>query len=397
MKLLYVTARYPYGAGESFLEPEIRALQAAGHELVLAPARPSTKRHRTDLRTQEAVVIGHSDWADRASSLIHVIKHPSLLVFIIGLLIKSPRNALKNSVVFGRGVQLGRICSVHEVQHIHAHWISTPATVASVAGKVAGLPFSVTAHRGDIVSENLLSEKAESASFVRFISNSGQRLFLERARQGPLGRFEVIPMGVDVNMATLPHRFDPQRFRVACPANLTAVKGHRYLLEAARLVHESGVNMTLHLYGSGELDAELRELAQNLGISHIVEFAGQVDHKELLARFADRAFDCVVLPSVDLGSGLHEGIPVTLMEAMAAGVPIVATRTGGIPELLIGVYEAMLAEPANADQLAERLRWLATNPAMCSSLSRVGLEIVQERFNVTEVARQLGGLICHGR
>ena len=122
--------------------------------------------------------------------------------------------------------------------------------------------------------------------------------------------------------------------RLACIGNLLPVKGHVYLLQAMEILKRRRVACSLRIIGDGALAADLRRTMEDLGLGDRVSFAGFVANDELLLSYKRGEIDAVVMPSIDLGGGVHEGIPVTLMEAMAYGIPVISTTTGGTPELL---------------------------------------------------------------
>jgi glycosyltransferase involved in cell wall biosynthesis len=119
-----------------------------------------------------------------------------------------------------------------------------------------------------------------------------------------------------------------------------------------------------------------------------VRFLGQLPHAALLAMYARGEVGMVALASVDLGGGLHEGIPVSLMEAMAYGLPVVSTRTGGIPEL-IREGKGMLVPPADPAPLAGALEALIASAPLRSSLGAAGRERVSQAFCARAAAGEL--------
>ncbi|MFJ8720116.1 glycosyltransferase [Streptomyces sp. NPDC004365] len=178
----------------------------------------------------------------------------------------------------------------------------------------------------------------------------------------PAAKISVIPNGMR------PGEFEPAEPAdvvtslpvVLCVANLAAHKGHRYLLEACAVLQRSGCPCTLVLVGDGAERAELHGLSDRLGLD--VRFLGS---RTDVARFLARA-DAVVLPS------LHEGSSNAVMEAMAAGRPMVATAVGGTPELLEG--RGVLVPPADATALAEGLRQVLVDPEAAAELGRKARE-----------------------
>jgi glycosyltransferase involved in cell wall biosynthesis len=115
---------------------------------------------------------------------------------------------------------------------------------------------------------------------------------------------------------------------------------------------------------------------------------GTVPHAELLAEYRDRAPDCVVLPSLDLGGGIHEGLSVALVEAMAHAIPAISTTTGGQPELL-GQGAGVLVPPRDVTALAAALGGVLGSPDLHTELSRAGRRRIEQEFDVDIIADEL--------
>ncbi|MBE3576266.1 MAG: glycosyltransferase [Limnochordales bacterium] len=250
-----------------------------------------------------------------------------------------------------------------------------------VASEVSGVPWSFTAHRWDIIEGNLIARKSAHATFARFISQSGLQMALSQgvSRQKSF----VLHLGVrlpSTNLADQPRCFsEPRPFRILCPAALIPRKGHVYLIEALSLLDR---DVELWLAGDGELRQALEAQVVKLGLQNRVRFLGQCPHDALLKLYEDRQVDAVVLPS------LHEGIPVALIEAMSYGLPVISTRTGGVPELLDG-GAGLLVPPKDSLALAEAIRRLMDNKDLARELGRTGCARVQEQFALDKVVNQL--------
>jgi glycosyltransferase involved in cell wall biosynthesis len=140
----------------------------------------------------------------------------------------------------------------------------------------------------------------------------------------------------------------------------------------------------LDVAGEGHLESRLKGLARGLAIDDRVRFLGQVPHERLLAMLQERRVTLVVLPSVDLGDGLHEGIPVALIEAMSQGIPVISTPTGGIPELLRDGAGIMV--PAKDPlALADAIERVINDAELQKRLSLAGRKRVEEEFSVEAV------------
>ena len=376
MKLVYVTSSLPYGPLEAFLLPEIAALERLGHEVWIVPMYPRGKKIHADaepyaVRTLSEPLVSAGILT---ASLRELPKSPALL----GRITRArPRTAAKNVAVYPKALWLARRLREIGAHHVHAHWAATSATLTLVAAELARVPWSLTAHRWDIKEANLLDAKARSACFVRAISEAGARELRERVAL-PGWSPVVLRMGVELPPVAAQPR-DGHELRLLTPANLLPVKGHRYLFEA--LAGLEGV--TLDVAGEGPLRGELEERGRDLPVS----FLGALSHPELLSGLAAGRWDAVVLPSAPTDEGDREGVPVSLIEAMAAGVPVVTTSCGAIPEL-VTEGAGVLVPPADVAALRaglERLR----DPSLRRQLAAAGRRRVEVEFDVNRIAAEL--------
>jgi glycosyltransferase involved in cell wall biosynthesis len=166
------------------------------------------------------------------------------------------------------------------------------------------------------------------------------------------------------------------------------VKGHKYLLRAMVILKERGVGCELLLAGDGPLRKDLEKMVHSLGVSGTVRFVGRLPHDEVLSLYRSGEIGAVVLPSVDLGAGVHEGIPVSLVEAMAHGVPVISTETGGIPELLAGGC-GVLVPPANQKALAASIERVLSDSELRRTLSVEGRRRVENEYAVEKIVDEL--------
>jgi colanic acid/amylovoran biosynthesis glycosyltransferase len=393
MRLIYVTSSFPFGPGEAFVMPELAALENQGHDVLVVPLWPRGGLLHTDAArflantvsarlfsagiARDCAVAG----AKPASTICRVARSFSR---------SSSTLLLKDHVVLPKAIWLARLASLWKADHIHAFWASGPASLALAASEICRIPWSFTAHRFDIVGNKLLRYKAEHARFVRFISESGFRM------SGLAGtrlekKLTVLHLGVEVRKG-LPIVSSPDAPVIAlCAASLIPVKDHLDLLKAMEILHSRGLDLKLYLAGDGELRKRLHEEVQQRALGDRVYFLGSVAHSALMDLYASGIISTIVLASADLGRGLCEGIPVSLMEAMSFGIPVVATKTGGISELLEGGAGWMVPEQ-NPRALADALHLLIQNPRLRQTLGRAGQERVRSEFSAPQIARRLGEL-----
>jgi len=251
-----------------------------------------------------------------------------------------------------------------------------PAVVATVHSHVE-VPFS----RSDIAKQALIA-----AGVDRYIAVSrDMRRHLIDTFHVPARKIEVVHNGISCEPFNMPH--DPQscdsltgskRPLVLTVARLDAQKGHRYLLEAARLL--PGVQFALA--GDGPERADLEEEARRLDVSEQVAFLGnRRDIPDLLA-----CCDVFALPS------LFEGLPIAVLEAMAAGKPVVATATGGTNEAVVAGKTGLMVPPRDPEALAAAIRTLLCDPARAARLAAAGRERVEKEFSLAEMVRRTTGI-----
>jgi glycosyltransferase involved in cell wall biosynthesis len=300
--------------------------------------------------------------------------------------------SLKGVLVFVKAAALARLVERLSVRHVHAHFIHHPATAAWAIHRLTGVSFSVTAHADDLfVGPALLREKVSAAAFVATISEYN-RSFLERLVPGA-GRIEVVRCGIDPRL--LPYRERKNRRRIVCVARLEPKKGHRDLFHAIALAKADVPGLSLDLVGDGaERDALVR-LSDELGLSDQVRFHGPLSSQQVYTLLYD--CDLFVLAAVrtrvaSFRTGYMDGIPVSLMEAMAAGLPVVATSVSGIPELVIDGQTGILVAAGDVQELAGAIVRLCKEPELGVRLARRARSLVVERFNLDVESDRLAAL-----
>ena len=174
----------------------------------------------------------------------------------------------------------------------------------------------------------------------------------------------------------------PERFTVGWIGRMTAVKRTEDILHGFKRLRERGVDACLCLVGDGPDRAAIEQEASALEIARRCLFLGyQVDVAPFYA-----AFDALVLPSA------NEGTPVSAIEALAGGKPVVATRVGGVPDVVRDGVDGFLVEPQDVDALAERLGRLAADPALARSMGAAGRVRVLERYSVERLIDDVDAL-----
>ena len=393
MRVVYVTAGLPYSSGqEEFFIPEIAELTRRGHRLLIVPREKLGSIGGAEARQLlgAARVLPLLAPEVVRSALSEFRKQPGTSMRDLRIACGRGRAAkrAKNLAVFPKGLWLARVAREFGAQHIHVQWLGTTANMALVAHHITGIPWSATAHRWDIADNNLLEEKIRDASFVRFVSHKSMELAQSLSAFDIGGRSFVLHLGVRAPDAALSPVAGLAIKRLICPANLKPVKGHKYLLKAMKILRDRGVECELVIAGDGPLRKGLGRMAHSLGVSDSVRFLGRLPHDELLSLYRKGEVAAVVLPSVDLGGGEHEGIPICLVEAMAHGVPVISTEAGGTPELLAGGC-GMLVPPASPEALAGSIERVLSDGELRRTLCAAGRRRFEEEYAVEKIVDEL--------
>lgn len=393
-RLAVVTSRFPFESQESYLAVELAELARHFAEIYVLPARPpasTTRRH---------------ELPPNAQVLAWPLVSPDLLWRAFIALAARPRGAgsavravaasrdpgrTKNLAVLIKGLALGQWAAEFGVDHIHAYWMSTPATVAMIASLTSGVPWSATAHRWDIYERNAFDAKERSVGFVRAISERGAQALRERM-PGLNGRLAHLPLGIAVPPAYSEALGAPDEFRIACPAALVEVKGHSVLFAAVAALLRSGLPVRCTLYGAGPLRRQLEDEAVSLGIAQAVDFAGHVPQGRLHEEYRSGRISAVVLASRAAGEKMMEGVPSALLEAMALGVPVVATDSGSVGEA-VDSSSGLLVKADDPNALAAALLQVYSDPEGARTRARRAYEAVTTRHDVRKQMRDLAAVI----
>lgn len=387
-RTLIITAAYPYGSAESFLTDEFAALMEHGLNILIWPVqyRPGMIERDDFPAGAELIAIDGRSIRSLVSLLSGLMRHPRRWARVLGLLSRDRLHLVKNLLILPSVARIHDSLDWTPVDHIHAHWLSTSGTAALALSVLTDIPFSVSAHRWDIVDANLVREKCSRAAFVRVISQASRRLLEERAGMGNL---RVIHMGVTLGDPPMhADRGMESVLRLVTAANLVEVKGHEVILDAAELLQGRGFRFTWDIAGDGPLRTRLEEQISLRGLNDHVRILGHRSRRELLESYGDGCYDAFVLASLDLGEGLHEGIPVSLMEAMTYGISVIATTTGGVSELVRPGVDGLLVPPGDAESLVAAVMSLS-NVELRMKLGQCGRERVKSDFAVMTCSKAL--------
>lgn len=282
---------------------------------------------------------------------------------------------------------------------IHAHY-TVDARFWLKATRRSGLPLIVSAYGYDVSSfpRSMLGLGARYLAPVRTAANltlaMSEAMMEDLVALGfPRERVEVHYYGVPTD------RFSKARRNRSSPVagwpmilsvgRLVPKKGHADLIDAVRILRDDGVDCRLRVVGQGTLAAELATQVAASDLGDRVEFSQHIPHHDTRLEALYRSADIFALPSRTAPDGDKEGIPGVIVEAMAAGLPVVSTRHAGIPTVVRHGVTGLLSAEGDVPGLAKSLADLISAPARADAMGRAGARLAIERFDVSAAARRL--------
>lgn len=277
-------------------------------------------------------------------------------------------------------------------RHVHAHFAGLAARTAFWIDRFFGIGFSFTAHANDIFApkpfEISLGKLIGAARAVVTVSDFGV-LFLREKYPGAAARLHRVYNGIDLS------RFQISDFSGTPPGivsvgRLIEKKGFPDLIEACRLLRERVFQFHCEIIGEGPLESRLREQIAGAGLTSLVELTGPLPQGEVIARLGRSAL--FVLPCVTETAGGMDNLPTVVMEAMAAGLPVVSTAVAGVPEMVQEEVTGLLVPEHEPVALAEAVGRLLRDRALSISLGQAGRERAAERFAIEKSGAALRAL-----
>jgi glycosyltransferase involved in cell wall biosynthesis len=285
------------------------------------------------------------------------------------------------------------------ITHLHAHFLHTPASVARYAALMRRLPWSCSAHAKDIWTSPdwEISEKLAEVDWAVTCTQAGFRRLRDLAPEPE--RVGLVYHGLDLSRFPPPAGERPLRdgngagepIVILSVGRAVEKKGYDDLLAAlAQLA--PGLDWRFRHIGGGERAGRLKAKAEHLGIAGRIDWLGAQPQERVLQEM--RQADLFVLASKVAGDGDRDGLPNVLMEACSQGLPVLATRVSGIPELVVDGRTGVLTEPGDPEQLAHALFELIRDPARRRQLGQAGAAHVRQSFsfaqNVAGIAERFG-------
>lgn len=391
----YITTN---GIGNAWVAAELEAMERKGIPFVLH-----------SLHRPHQNFFG-SDWAarlDRETRLLYPLSPAGFalslllapwlfgLAFWAGLgnALFGPRESfairLKTLAHFFVACHWARSLRRQKVSLIHAQWVHSAGSVAMYGAWLLGVPFSFTGHAADLFRDRIaLVDKVRRAEFIVCISEFHRRLYLDLGARPE--QLHLVYCGIDAEQFPYTPTARPRR-RILSVGRLVEKKGLPVLLDACAALKLRGVPFECVIAGNGPMAEPLRRQVEALGLSGEAQILDRAIPQEELPGLLAEA-DVFAQPCVWSKDNDVDGTPRTLLEAMATGLPCVATRIAGLPDLVEDGRAGLLVEPGDSAGLADALERLLTDEEEAARLGRSGRQIVEDRFRIDDCLEPLAEL-----
>jgi glycosyltransferase involved in cell wall biosynthesis len=392
VRLAYLYSRYPV-LSQTFCDTEMLELERRGFELVLAsmypPKTPVRHEYLARLRAQVHYAPDKSVLESLVREATRKNRWPEALIAQherkYGADYKAAlraRNALFFVELFER----------EGIRHFHVHFANRAAHTALFVKAISGIPFSVTAHGQDFMTdlgnEELLREICTMAEFVAAETNYSRDLLASRCPASADKIFRVYN-GIELKKFALA----TQASRSAGPIRLLSVgrlvefKGFDVLIDACAQLHREGIDFACEIIGDGPLRDELRaQVAQN-HLAERVRFCGEQSQDYVLRSLAE--CDIFILAAMTDSRGASDVFPTVIAEAMTSAKPVVSTTVAGIPELVADNETGLLVPSRDAKALALAIARLIRNDGLRVSFGRAGRLRIERNFTIENTIEPL--------
>ena len=386
-KLAYLISRYP-AISHTFILREIRLLRGRDLEIDVASIN-GPDREDEKLTTQELEEKNRTYYVKRQAGkdilpahFKAILRGPLRYLKGLGLALSLGGADLKQIVYggfyFAEAVLLGEWMAKKGIRHVHIHFANPAALVGLLASRIFGITYSLTVHGPteffDVTKERL-AEKIGGALFVVCISDFAKSQLMKVVRWEDWQKLEVIPLGVELDKYFPPvFRGKPETFEMLCVGRLVPAKGQKMLIEAVNQLVFKKRKIKLRLIGDGPERKALESEVKKRGLEESVLFEGSVGQNRIMGYF--QKADFFVLPS------FAEGVPVSLMEAMAMKVPCISTNVAGIPELIENNTNGLLVPPSNVGALVSAIEIFMDNTRFRCDVGEAGRRRIEEKYDL---------------
>lgn len=381
MKICLVPTMFPKYKGDyygSFVFDEAKLLVKKGFEVhVVTQHNPHTKYNEII----DGIHIHRFKWLEpkQFKALVHFKGLKDNLRFITYLI----------SLFF----KVIRIIRKHDIEIIHAHSTIPTGFIGVIVGKIMGKPVFITTHGMDV---NNFIETSFLKQLMLFSLKSCDKIICVSEDLANT----IADLGIDSKIVVLRNAVDTNKFKplknmeirqkygikknsilILFVGYLDVFKGIFELIDAFFEVNKENNDLKVMIIGEGPQESKIKDKVSKLKLDTSIIFTGKISSEDIPQYY--QAADIFVLPSYT------EGTPLAVIEAMACGLPIIASNVGGISEIVISNENGFIISPKNIKELSSKLRVLVKNQSLRSKFSNKSLKIINSEFNIDKKVEKL--------
>lgn len=404
MKILYIVSKFP-SLTHTFVYREIESLKKAGYEIVtvgaVKPASGEVSPEAYEFYRRTLYLSEISFISKLLSQFAVLIRRPWtwLKLFIMALKEKEIQCARDRLRIIYNFLEAGLLFlkfSKNGIEHIHSHFLSGPTTIAFFLSRYLDCPFSFTMHASLIyVDPIMLKTKLDKCKKAVTISNYNKEYLVNKYGQRYADKIDIIRCGIDLSQFKVEKKMKHDRPSILAVGQLAERKGFPYLVDACKILTDRGHIFTCNIVGDGSEKEKINTMISKNGLKDVVNMLGRQPQEKVRQLLAETSI--FVLPAIITPTGGREGIPVAIMEAMAMRVPVISTKTSGIPELIDDGKEGILIDQKDSQMIADAIEKLITNPELSEFMGIAGREKVEAQFNIGLIPEAFKNVFCYQR
>ncbi len=391
-RLAYLYSRYPV-VSQTFCDMEMLELERRGYDLLIGSVHPplTSLRHEHSSRLRSPVI-----YAPPVPVLrLWEKKMQKRECWPKALIERHERQygaAYKAKLRARNAAYFAELFARHEIRHFHVHFANRAAHTALFVKEISGVPFSVTAHGQDFMTDlgrdDLLREICAAAEFVAVETDYSRELLQQRCPEAA-AKIHRVYNGLDLANLPLPPAGDrpPGPITIVSVGRLVPFKGFEILLDACAELDRRNFDFRCQIIGDGPLREKLEAMIAHLRMNSRIELCGSLSQADVFAKL--QACDIFALASVVDADGASDVFPTVIMEAMACARPVVSTRLAGIPESVVDGVTGLLVPAGEWEALAEALDRMLRDSTLRRRLGAAGRKRAENDFGITKTIEPL--------
>ena len=392
-RIAYIISQFPE-THETFILREIIQAQKKGIEIALFSLKHCRDKiiHPTAKLLMKDTVYPDFNLSFLSASFYFFITRPLRCIKILWYLVSKNFSSLeylwKSLYVFPISLYFAKRIKEKNIKHVHAHWITIPATSAIIISKLLDVEFSITAHAWDIyVHHPMLKEKVNTAKFIVTCTAYNKKYLSNLNGQREKSKIILNYHGLNTEKFRPAKTKSNGTFTILSIGRLCRHKGFDHLIEACKILKDKGLHFICNIAGEGRFRKKLEEQIESCGLGDHVKLLGIKTQEEIKELY--RASDLFALACVVTRKGARDGIPNVILEAFSCGIAAVSTNISGLPEVIENGVTGLLVPEKDSVKFAQALEKLYHERDFLKEMGENARKFVKRKFDLDKNTQEL--------